>query len=275
MSPLLAVVALTVASPAPRWLGTPVVSPRRVVSLAPSLTELAFALGRGDRVVGVTRFDDAPPEVKSLPRVGGFVDPDPEAVLARKPDVVLAVPVPGAQQRLEVLARLGLPVLVVPAETLDDLWTAIDVLGRLLDAGPRGVALASSLRARLDAARAGAAAAPAVRAVVVVGYRPLVAAGPQSFLDHLLRLLNATNVVERGPSFAHLDLEALAASRPDVVVDLTMGESAPEGLWDRLAALARGPAPRVVRLDDSALLRPGPRLGEALERLAAALRPRP
>jgi len=274
MSPA-AILLLTLAAPSPQWIGAPVSSPRRVVSLAPSLTELAFALGRGDRVVGVTRFDDAPPEAKTLPRVGGFVDPDPEAVLARKPDVALAVPVPGAHQRLEVLARLGVPVLVMPAETLDDLWVAIDTLGRLLDAAPEARALTTSLRGRLDAARASTRSAPPVRAVVIVGYRPLVAAGPNSFLDYLLQLLNATNVVDRGPSFAHLDLEALATSKPEVVVDLAMGESAPEGLWQRLASLSSGRPPRVVRLDDSCLLRAGPRLGEALDLLGAALRPRP
>lgn len=274
MSPA-TILLLTFAAPSHQWIGAPVSSPRRVVSLAPAFTELAFALGRGDRVVGVTRFDDAPPEAKALPRVGGFVDPDPEAVLARKPDVALAVPVPGARQRLEVLARLGVPVLVMPAATLDDLFGAIDALGRLLDAEAEARALATSLHDRLEAARASTRAAPPLRAVIVVGYRPLVAAGPHSFLGHLLELLHATNVVDRGPSFAHLDLEALAASKPEVVIDLTMGESAPDGLWQRLATLSGGRPPRVVRLDDSCLLRVGPRLGQALDLLGAALRPRP
>jgi iron complex transport system substrate-binding protein len=275
MSVLSITLAAALCAPAPEWIGTPAQAPARVVSLAPSLTELVFALGRGATVVGVTRFDDSPPEVKALPRVGGFVDPDPEAVLARRPDVVLAVPVPGTRQRLEVLARLGVPVLLVPAETLDDLWTALHTLGGLLGADAAATRVEADLRAKLEQARVASARARPVRTVVIVGYRPLIAAGPGSFLDGLLAVVNAPNVIARGAPFSHLDLEALAAGAPEVVLDLTMGEPAPEGLWARLGALSSGHPPRIVRLDDEALLRAGPRLGDAVVRLAAALRPAP
>jgi iron complex transport system substrate-binding protein len=274
MIPLTLSFGLLLATSA-EWLGTPPPKVERVVSLAPSLTETAFALGAGARIVGVTRFDDAPPQVKSLPKVGGLVDPDPEAVLALRPDLALAVPIAGARQRLRTLARLGVPVLVVPAETLNDLWAAINVLGRALGTEAAARSLAASLSAQLAAARARAAGAPRLRVLIIVGYRPLIAAGPGSFLDALLASVNAVNVVARGAAFTHLDVEAAAAGRPDVVLDLGLNESPPPGLWDLLARLQGGKPPRVVHLTDEALVRPGPRLGEALGRLAEALRPSP
>src|SRR4051812_13309648 len=88
-------------------------APRRIVSLAPSVTELLFALGAGDSVVGVTRYDDFPPEVARLPRVDGFVDPDAEAVLALHPDLVVAVRTGGGRGRLDALARLGASVVTL------------------------------------------------------------------------------------------------------------------------------------------------------------------
>ena len=109
----------TTSQDVPRWLGHKPQGPvRRVVTLAPSLTETVLMLGAGERLVGVSRFDELP-EVKALPRVGGFVDPSVEAVLGLRPDLVLVQPSPGAQQAVEKMAELGTPVLLLPLHTVD------------------------------------------------------------------------------------------------------------------------------------------------------------
>ena len=98
---------LCLAAPEPVWIGSAPEKTQRIVSLAPSLTELVFAMGAGNRIVGVTRFDNYPPEVSKLPKVGGFIDPNIEAVVELKPDLVLALPNSGGRSRVETMARLG------------------------------------------------------------------------------------------------------------------------------------------------------------------------
>ena len=90
----------------PAWLGAPPIQTTRIVSLAPSATELLYALGQGHRVVGVTRFDDYPAAVLTLPKVGGFVDPDLEAIMTLRPDFVVAIPTSGGRARLDAITAL-------------------------------------------------------------------------------------------------------------------------------------------------------------------------
>jgi len=267
--------ALTLAfGTGPEWLGPQPAAgaPRRIVSLAPSLTEILFALGVGPRVVAVTRFDHEPAAVNSLPRVGGFVDPDPEAVLATRPDLVVAAPVAGSRGRLDALARLQVSVLVIPAETLDELWQAIEILGRVCGVERPAAALRERMQAELAAVAAATTRTAPLRVLLVVGYRPLIIAGAASFLGGVLSLVNARNALASAQPFAQIDLEAVWAAAPDVIVDLTMGESAPEGFWRPVLENSKAP-PRLLTIKDEALLRPGPRLGSGLRGLAAALRP--
>jgi iron complex transport system substrate-binding protein len=254
---------------------------KRIVSLAPSFTEILFALGAGSRVVGVTRFCDWPLEARRLPKVGGFVDADPEAVLALAPDLVVTAPAPGARERIERLARLGASVLVLPTEGIDDLWQAILVLGQAVARERESNELTLRLQKELEAMRATTERAAPVQVLMIVGHRPLVAAGPGSFLDALLGYVNAKNAVRRaGPltaaqPFVHLDLEAIAAARPDVIVDASFGEPAPDGFWERLRTAMGAAMPRIARVTQEELVRPGPRLPVGLRALAAAVRTTP
>ncbi len=269
MAILLATFAL--ASPAPEWLGAEVTRARRVVSLAPSATEILFALGAGDRVVGVTRYDDYPEAVTELPRVGGFIDPDPEAVIALAPDLVVAVRTSGGRARIDTLARLGVPVLVVPAESIDDLWVAIEAIGGAVGRADQATALAGRLRAALERIRRAHRDRPRLRVLLVVGHRPLVVAGRGTYLDGLLDYVAADNVVSAGGAYPRLDLEATVALDPDAIVDVAMLRSDP-GFWDRFGAVRAVRDGRVVPVDGDPLLRPGPRLPDGLAALARALR---
>ena len=263
-------VSFVLALAAPEWLGPPPPpTPQRIVSLAPSATELLFALGAGPQVVGVTRFDDYPEAVKTLPKVGGFNDPDPEAVLALHPDCVVAVPTASGRSRVDALARLGLPVLVVPGGSMEDMWLTLAALGKALGHPERAEALRGSMQRALRTQHESLEKAhpKPVRVLVVLGHRPLVAAGPGTFLDALLTLAQGHNVVTRGGAYPVLDAEAVHALAPQIIVDVAMGEAT-----DWQAFWAKTPhAGRVVHVEEPALVRPGPRLPAALQRLGDAL----
>jgi iron complex transport system substrate-binding protein len=258
------------ASGGAEWLGPrPPERPRRVVSLAPSLTDLAVALRKADLLVGVTRYDDAP-EVKELPRVGGFLDPSPEAVVALRPDLVLWMTDGGALPAVEHIAALGVPVRAIPIVNVADVIAAARLVGGALGDAPAGDRLARTLGDAVEAARRRAAAGPRVRVLFVVGRDPLVVAGPGSYPDELLRLAGGENVVKGARPWPVYPVERAVADDPALVIDAAVLEPA-QGMA-RLAAIPAVRRGAVYRLRDDAALRPGPRLPHIVEELAAAIR---
>ncbi len=259
------------ASGGAEWLGPPPPAlPRRVVSLAPSLTDMAVALGAAARLVGVTRFDDAP-EVARLPRVVGFLDPSPEAVVALEPDLVLWLTDGAAYAAVRRMAQLGVPVLALPVIGVADVLASARLCGSALGDAAAGERLARSLEEAVERTRRGAARLPRVRVLFVVGRDPLVVAGPGSFPDELLRIAGGDNVARGARPWPVYPLEKAVADRPDVVIDAAVNEPA-EGL-SRLAAIPAVHAGHVVRLRSDDALRPGPRLARALPELFRALHP--
>jgi iron complex transport system substrate-binding protein len=253
------------------WLGPgPPAAPRRVVSLAPSLTDVAIALGESGRLVGVTRYDDAP-EVRGLPRVGGFLDPSPEAVLALRPDLVLWLTDGGAFPAVRRIATLGVPVLAVPVVDVPDVLACARLVGAALGDAAAGERLARSLEEAIGRASRRAATLPRVRVLMVIGREPLVVAGPGSYPDALLSIAGGANVAEGDRPWPVYPLEKAVASNPDLVLDAAVNEPA-EGMA-RLAAIPAVRAGRVARLPNDDALRPGPRLVRALGDLFRALHP--
>jgi iron complex transport system substrate-binding protein len=240
----------------------------RVVTLAPSLTEAVRALGRVDTLVGVTRFDTLP-EVARLPRVGGFVDPNVEAVVRLKPDLVLAQPGPGSRQAVETMAALGVPVLALPMHSLDEVVLALTALGQVFDRVDAAKALTARIAATRERVRAKAAALPPRNVLFVYGFAPLVVAGPGSFADELLRDVGARNAAAKAKTpYAVYSLEAALAARPDVVIDASAS-----GGGERLRALPGLSQARWVKVQSQALMHPGPSLVEGLDELFGLVYP--
>ncbi|HVI97228.1 MAG TPA: helical backbone metal receptor [Anaeromyxobacter sp.] len=259
------------------WIGPrPAAPPRRIVTLAPSLTDVVLGLGLRDRLVGVTHLDDAP-EVAALPRVGGFLDPNPEAILALSPDLVLWVTDGGALPAVRRLAELSaasrhpFPILALDVVSVADVLATPRVVGEALGAPDAGARLSRELEATIDGVRRRAERLPRRRALFVVGREPLVVAGPGSFPDELLRIAGAENVVKGSRPWPVYPLEKAVADDPDVVVDAALREPA-EGIR-RLAAIPAVRRGAVVRLPDDDLLRPGPRMVHGVEDLLVALHP--
>jgi iron complex transport system substrate-binding protein len=259
--------------------------PMRIVSLAPSNTEIVCALDACDRLVGVTDFDDYPPEVAEVPDVVIAASVDVELVVAAEPDLVLAAGnelTPTAV--IEQLDGLGLPVLVLYPETLEEVYADIRLIGAALGRGSAAAELVASLEDRV---------ADVVAAVEGVE-RPLTlyevfhaegttyTAGDGSFLASLLELAGATPLV--GDAQGIIDAEALVAADPELILlgtasydpSLTDPEAALETVrgragWGDLRAVREGAV--VPYLDDITTTRPGPRIVDGLEALARAIHP--
>ena len=243
-------------------------APRRIVSLAPSLTDMVVAMGRSSLLVGVTRYDDAG-EVTNVPRVGGFLDPSPEAVLAVRPDLVLWMTDGGALPAVRRIASAGVPVLAIPVINVVDVLASARVVGEAIGARETGDRLASSLAQAVARARERGAARGRIRVLFVVGRDPLVVAGPGSYPDELLQLAGGVNVVEGQRAWPVYPIERAVAADPSLVIDAAVQE--PPDSIHRLDAIPAVRSGRVYRLHDDTALRPGPRLPRALEELDSAL----
>lgn len=245
--------------------------PMRIVSLLPSATETVCALQACERLVGVDRFSDWPAQVRELPRVGGLEDAQLERVVALKPDLVLAGPFARAVDRLEAL---GVAVLVLEAKDLADVHRVLEATARALGSPGAGETLWQSLNERIDAA---AARVPAQlrgqRVYFEVAPGPF-AAGESSFVGQILARLALGNIVPAalGP-FPKLNPEFVVRARPDWILasERDFATMAGRPGWERLEALRSGRHCVFSEEFFPLLLRPGPRLGEGAEAIAACL----
>lgn len=242
--------------------------PERVVSLAPSITEILLDLGARDRIVGVTVYD-RDPALDGIPRVGGWVDPDLERLLALRPDMVLLTraQVPFVGPKLE---RLGIPYRAVSATSLPDILASVDSLGRWLGLPHETKVLRERLESALREALRMRPQTP-LPALFVVDRRPdqiadLYVAGKGTYLDSLLSLAGFRNVVQ-GRGFLPLGVEALLALRPQVILELSQsGEADPEA-WKQLPEIPAVSRGWVFELDRDLFAHPSSRFPLALKRL--------
>lgn len=237
---------------------------RRVVTLAPSLTELVVSVGAKDRLVGVSRFDTLP-EVKALPRVGGFVDPSVEAVVALQPDLVLVQPGPGNRGPVLKMAELGVPVLALPLHDMGQVLAAIREVGKALGETEAGDRVARELEQQRADVRAKAKQVKPKKVLVIYGFQPLVVAGPGSFVHELLQDAGAVNAAASAQApYPVYSAESALRAKPDVVIDAVMGH---EGSGEQLRALPGLREARWVTVPTEDLLHPGPKIGRGLQTL--------
>jgi iron complex transport system substrate-binding protein len=245
-------------------------SPQRIVSLLPSLTETVCALGECRRLVGVDRYSNHPASVRALPQVGGGIDPNIEAVVALRPDVVLIATSSRGAQRLEAL---GLKVLALEPHTSADVRRVVERLGQLLET-PDAQRVWREIDASVQAAAQSLPpAARGLRVYYEVSRGPF-AAGPGSFVGDMLQRLGANNIVapDMGP-FPQINPELVVRADPDVIM---IGERDAQGLaqrpgWAGLRALRTGRVCLYSAEESDVLMRPGPRMAEAARLLASCL----
>jgi len=272
--PVLASAAILVGCRAPERSAA-AASPRRVVTLAPNLTEIVFALGAGDRLVGASEYSDYPDAARSIPRVGGL-EVDPEKVVALRPDLVLAIAEGNAQSAVRALQAAGVPVAVTPSGSLDAVLESVRLVADRLGVPDAGTRLIATLSQKRAAVRAAVSGRRRPNAVLLVWPDPPQAAGGRTFLDDVLTEAGATNLLADRPGWPIVSREYLATAPIELLVTPQSVEA--RAAWDAAFApggiLSTGSVSRArrVRLDEAALTRPGPRVFGALAELAEATR---
>lgn len=256
-------------------------APERIVSLAPSNTEIACALSACDRLVGVTDFDDFPAEVAEIDKVVTMAQVDVEAVVAAEPDLVLAA---GNELTptsvIDQLAELGLPVLTLYPESLDEVYAGIELVGTAIDRTGEATSLLDAMRGRVEAVSEAVDGLDRPRTFyeVSVFEGTIYTAGEGSFLASLIETAGGEPIVGDTLSTS-IEIEDLVAADPELILlgdasydpTITAESVAARPGWDAMSAVRDGSV--VVVTDDVVITRPGPRIVDGLEALARAIHP--
>jgi len=247
---------------------------KRIVSLAPHITELLFAAGAGDKVVGAVQYSDYPEAAKKIARVGGYTSVDMEKVAALKPDLVIAWKSGNRDAHLDKLKALGIPVFVNEPRRIEDVARSIAQMGKLAGTETAGDAAAQAFRKRHAALSARYSARPTVRIFYEAWNRPLMTVNGEHLISDVIRLCGGENVFAKLPVLAPVvDTEAVLAVAPEAIVASGMGEERPEWLddwrqWVRLTAVARG---NLFFIPPGVIQRHTPRILDGAERLCGQL----
>jgi iron complex transport system substrate-binding protein len=258
--------------------------PRRIVSLVPATTEMLFAMGGGDRVVGVSDYDRFPPEVARIPRVGGLLDPNLERILALRPDLVIVYDTQTDFKRQ--LDRAAIPVFGYVHRGLADITETRRALGRRIGAAAAADAAAQRIEQQLAATRARVAGRARPKTLLVFGRDPgalrhIDASGGYGFLHDLLDLAGGADVLaDLQRQSVQMSTEMVLARAPEVIIELHYGTSLPAAradaerrVWNALAAVPAVKNNRVYLLTGDEFVVPGPRIAIAADRFARTLHP--
>jgi len=255
--------------------------PRRIVSLAPNITEMLYALGLAERVAGVTLFCDWPREVASKPRIGGVINPSLETIVALGADLVLATADGNRPEDVNRLAALGVAVYTIDTRSVGDVLSALVAIGELTGRAGRAREIVAGLELRRAAVRARVAGSRPVTVFVAIDRAPLISAGDGTFVGELLTLAGGRNIVGAAPiKYPVFSLEQLLADDPEVILDAAdpgpVSVTELQVRWKSLpgaVALRAMRTGRMISVGQGSFFRPGPRIIDSLEQLAEILHP--
>jgi len=248
----------------------------RIISLKPNLTEILFALGVGEQIVGVTSFCDFPPEAKKIDKVADYLQPDLERVFAKKPDLIVGSQENSSRREIEFLQNKSYRVLLFSTDTLDQLRKTILDLGIVLGKKEQAQKLQENLSADLETLRAKLKQKnlPVQRVLFVVGHQPLVVAGSNNLFQDIAPYLGLKNVAEESRlKYPVYSIEQAIVSAPDLIFDFSMGSEASArsreeilNQWKRLPQIPAVKNNQIYFLD-MGQLRASPRIGQELNKI--------
>ncbi len=247
---------------------------QRVVSLAPHATELLFAVGAGERIVGAVDHSDYPPEAKKIPRVGGYDGVDIERIVSMNPDLVVAWGSGNGDATIQRLKALDLTVFVNEPRSLSDIAHSLERLGALTGNDTQGTEAADALRGRRTQLHERYAKRPTVTVFYEVWHDPLMTVSDKHLISEIIRLCGGRNVfADLGSRVPTIDTEAVLGAEPEAIIASGMGSERPEWLdawrdWQDLPAVQRG---NLFHIPPSQTQRAGPRLLDGAERLCEQL----
>lgn len=251
--------------------------PRRIISLAPSVTEILFALEAGDRVVGVTSYCDFPAAAQAKEKIGDTLHPNLERIIALRPDLVIVTTASQLEQLTRQLNQLQIPLYVTSARTVREVVASIRAVGEVTGATERATQLADEMERRIAAVEQRVKDLPRPRVLYALQVAPLITAGRNTFINDLINLAGGQSIsgaeAADYPQFAR---ETVIARAPEVIVAPASHGTELVRAEDLQRDFAVTPAVRnnrIVRVNPDWIDRPGPRLVEGLEQLAQGLHP--
>ena len=247
---------------------------KRIITLAPHATELLYAAGAGDRLVGTVDYSDYPPAAKKIPRVGSYDRFDLEAISALKPDLIIAWETGNPAAQVDKLKALGLTVYVTQPNRMEDVAGQLERYGRLAGSQAAADAAAAQFRQRLDRLRQTYAGKPPVRVFYQIWINPLMTVGGPQIITDAIRLCGGENVFGQLSQMAPVvSVEGVLAADPEAIVATGMGDARPDWLndwnkWPRMTAVKRG---NLFHIHPDLMQRHTPRILDGAEKLCAEL----
>ena len=259
----------------------PINKPTRIVSLAPNLTEILFALGLGEKVVAVSNGSDYPADAVNREKIGTFWQPDTEAIIAARPDLVVTLDFKQQKDVADTLGRLGYQVLNLKIEKIEQLLTAIQKIGTATGSKQRADKLAKTITNRMNDLKSKFSSAHKVRVLWVVQTEPLRVAGKNTFINELIESAGGQNAI--GPTiqqYPQIGTEELLGCGAETIIQSSMGtasineqQQAAEAFWSKRVTLPAVRNNRIYVVNSDIVLRLGPRLPQGIEMIAHYLHP--
>jgi iron complex transport system substrate-binding protein len=257
------------------------VAPQRIVSLSPNLTEIVFALGLGDKVVGVSNNCDWPVEAKQKPKMGTFWQPNTEVILAAKPDLVVCESFLQHKEVAETLKRSGINALSLRIESIEEFYSAILSIGQAANCQDKAEPLVANIKNAIDQIRAKSSSARKVKVLWAVQIEPMRVVGVQTFVNEIIEIAGGRNVIApTGDQYPSIGTETILTSGAEVIIqsamgteDITKQQETAEKFWSKFANLPAVKDKKVYVIEADTVLRLGPRLPKGAMAIAKLLHP--
>ena len=253
-------------------------TPRRIISLAPSLTEILYALGLGDRVVGVTRFSSYPPEAALKPKVGTYTNLNIEKIISLGPDLVIGTVDGNESGTVSMLEEVGLQVFIVDPRSVAQVIQTVSELGRLCGVNEKGAALSRMLQGRVDRIleKTGTRKKPLV--FLQINLRPIITVSRHTYHHDLIRLAGGVNMTQNAfLNYPRISLEEVIRQKPEVILISSMEQGGTfkkaRTEWMKWTSLPAVRQNRVHLIDSDLIDRPSPRIVTGLEAMARLIHP--
>ena len=253
-------------------------SPQRIVSVAPSVTEALFALGLGEKVVGVSTYCNYPPEALKKEKVGGYITPSLEKIMALRPDLVIGTADGDLKSFVNKLASLGMPVYITNPRSVSGVITSIRHIGELTFSPLPAERLVESMKRKMETVREKVHGRPRPRVLHVLAYDPLITSGKGTFVDDLIRAAGGLNIAENAKGkHPPYSMEDVIAQDPEVIILSSMNSKDPlaeqRQWWQQWKEISAVRLDRIYVIDADLIHRPSPRIVDGLEEMARAIHP--
>ena len=239
--------------------------PTRIISLAPSIAEILFYLGLGDRVVGVTNFCNYPPEATKKEKIGLLLDPDIEKIISLKPDMVFATTEGNRPQVVELLERFNIPVYILSPHSIEDILKDMVSIGKIADIKNDAYLKVKRLRDRISRIKNLAESKKPVKTLFLISLDPVISAGNGSFIDDIITLAGGINIVDPSlVAYPRINEEMVLLRQPEVIIGPphVINALLSDNKWHNVRAVK---SHKIYKINQDIISRPGPRIIDALE----------